>query len=325
GFGQQGERRYWSARGEKVLVTRGKEVLITQGRGGIGQPRERRYWSPRGEEVFVIKGRGVIGHPGRGGIGHPGESRYWSFEERRYWSARGQRYWFIRGEEVLVNQGRGSIGQPGERKYWSTRGEEVLVNQGRGSIGQQGERRYWSTRKQEVLVIQGTGGELMTQERDTFYEMSSFGESKAMELAKEQGRGYVEHNKFQLSRTYPGGMRTNSSNYMPYPLWNAGCQIVALNYQTAGDEMDINLGKFRQNGNSGYILKPVFMRKESSHFDPEKPGEKMKQKLKIQVISGQQLPKPPGSKEIIDPYVKINTFGVPSDCFDVKTKVIDNN
>ncbi len=37
--------------------------------------------------------------------------------------------------------------------------------------------------------------------------------------------------------------------------------VVALNYQTDCAEMDLNIGKFEQNGKSGYILKPVFLRK----------------------------------------------------------------
>lgn len=36
---------------------------------------------------------------------------------------------------------------------------------------------------------------------------------------------------------------------------------VALNFQTEGTMMDLYLGKFRQNGSSGYILKPEYMRK----------------------------------------------------------------
>ncbi|XP_077997508.1 1-phosphatidylinositol 4,5-bisphosphate phosphodiesterase delta-4-like isoform X2 [Glandiceps talaboti] len=162
-----------------------------------------------------------------------------------------------------------------------------------------------------------------TKNNYTFYEMSSFGEGKAMSLAKDQAKQYINHNKFQLSRTYPGGMRTNSSNYNPVPLWNAGCQIVALNYQTSGEEMDVYLGRFKQNANTGYILKPSYMRKGS--FDPDKPPEKMRQKLSITVISAQQLPKPAGSKEIIDPYVKIQIYGVAADCKDAKTRVIDDN
>lgn len=36
---------------------------------------------------------------------------------------------------------------------------------------------------------------------------------------------YIHHNTDKLSRIYPGGLRTDSSNYNPVPLWNAGCQI----------------------------------------------------------------------------------------------------
>lgn len=36
---------------------------------------------------------------------------------------------------------------------------------------------------------------------------------------------YIRHNVDKLSRVYPAGSRTDSSNYNPVPLWNAGCQI----------------------------------------------------------------------------------------------------
>lgn len=42
------------------------------------------------------------------------------------------------------------------------------------------------------------------------------------------------YNKMQLSRIYPKGTRVDSSNYMPQVFWNAGCQMVALNFQTVG-------------------------------------------------------------------------------------------
>ena len=37
--------------------------------------------------------------------------------------------------------------------------------------------------------------------------------------------------------TYPDGLRVMSTNYNPQPMFNTGCQIVALNYQTMGQEM----------------------------------------------------------------------------------------
>lgn len=89
----------------------------------------------------------------------------------------------------------------------------------------------------------------------SFYEMSSFKEGKATKLAMESGESrnpsywllqpkahhqitiaivwlvssaaneYICHNAEKLSRIYPAGIRTDSSNYNPVPLWNAGCQI----------------------------------------------------------------------------------------------------
>ena len=57
------------------------------------------------------------------------------------------------------------------------------------------------------------------------WEMSSFGESKALKLGKESAVRYVTYNKRQVSRTYPKGSRVDSSNYDPTPMWNTGCQI----------------------------------------------------------------------------------------------------
>ena len=40
----------------------------------------------------------------------------------------------------------------------------------------------------------------------------------------------------------------DSSNYDPQPMWNAGSQMVALNFQTGDKPMQLNEGKFMQNG-----------------------------------------------------------------------------
>lgn len=110
------------------------------------------------------------------------------------------------------------------------------------------------------------------------------------------GTAYIHHNMDKLSRIYPGGFRTDSSNYNPVPMWNVGCQIgtvspltlygllprphvvmpdgvlcclsVALNFQTPSKEMHLNQGRFLPNAFSGYILKPEFLRSLSSQFDP---------------------------------------------------------
>ncbi|XP_010750245.2 1-phosphatidylinositol 4,5-bisphosphate phosphodiesterase delta-4 [Larimichthys crocea] len=161
------------------------------------------------------------------------------------------------------------------------------------------------------------------------YEMSSFSESKAKRLAKEAGADFVQYNTRQLSRIYPSGLRTDSSNYNPQEMWNVGCQIVALNFQTAGLEMDLNDGLFRQNGCCGYVLKPDFMRDGNTQFSPEKPEERQGYKplrLSIQVISGQQLPKV-NQKEgsIVDPLVRVEIYGVSQDQNKEETSHINNN
>uniref|UniRef100_A0A673HDT2 Phosphoinositide phospholipase C n=1 Tax=Sinocyclocheilus rhinocerous TaxID=307959 RepID=A0A673HDT2_9TELE len=158
-------------------------------------------------------------------------------------------------------------------------------------------------------------------------EMSSFSESKARKYSKEAGSDFVLHNTRQLTRVYPSGMRTDSSNYCPVDIWNMGCQIVALNFQTAGVEMDLNDGLFTQNGCSGYILKSEILRKKERLFYPENPEEREDyHPLLFSVISGQQLPKVKQKDwSIVDPLVRVEIYGVPLDQVKQETKYIDNN
>ncbi|NXA22799.1 PLCD4 phosphodiesterase, partial [Ibidorhyncha struthersii] len=161
-------------------------------------------------------------------------------------------------------------------------------------------------------------------------EISSLAEAKARKLIRDAGNEFVRHNTWQLTRIYPSGMRTDSSNYSPQEMWNVGCQIVALNFQTAGTEMDLCDGLFSQNGRCGYVLKPPFMRDEETLFNPSDPGSREGPgpiTLTIQVISGQQLPKVANSKDgaVIDPLVRVEIHGVPADQARQETKYIENN
>ncbi|XP_067825230.1 1-phosphatidylinositol 4,5-bisphosphate phosphodiesterase delta-3-like isoform X1 [Heptranchias perlo] len=161
-------------------------------------------------------------------------------------------------------------------------------------------------------------------------ELSSFSENKAKKLIIESGNPFVCYNTMQLSRIYPTGSRVDSSNYNPQEMWNAGCQLVALNFQKPGTEMDLNKGKFRQNGRSGYILKPSFMRNRSNLFDPARPRTAAglnRTQLIIDVISAQQLPKVNKDKKnsIVDPLVRVEVHGVPDDNAMKKTGHVENN
>ena len=96
------------------------------------------------------------------------------------------------------------------------------------------------------------------EERNIHYHMSSFSESVALQHLKQNPIEFVNYNKRQMSRIYPKGGRVDSSNYMPQIFWNAGCQMVSLNFQTPDLPMQLNLGKFEYNGNCGLVNCNIF-------------------------------------------------------------------
>ncbi|KAL6099976.1 plcl2 [Pungitius sinensis] len=163
------------------------------------------------------------------------------------------------------------------------------------------------------------------------WELCSFHESLAVRLAGESPGDFVNHNKHFLSRVYPSPGRIDSSNMNPQDLWKCGCQIVSMNFQTAGLMMDLNTAWFRQNGNCGYVLRPAIMRQEVSYFSADTrdtvPGVSP-QLLHVKVISGQNLPKPRGSGtkgDVVDPYVYVEIHGIPADCTERRTRTVTHN
>ncbi|EPQ10799.1 1-phosphatidylinositol-4,5-bisphosphate phosphodiesterase eta-2 [Myotis brandtii] len=84
-------------------------------------------------------------------------------------------------------------------------------------------------------------------------------ETRAQQVLQQKPEQYLRFNQRQLSRIYPSSYRVDSSNYNPQPFWNAGCQMVALNYQSEGRMLQLNRAKFSANGNCGYVLKPQCM------------------------------------------------------------------
>uniref|UniRef100_A0A3Q2FUX1 1-phosphatidylinositol 4,5-bisphosphate phosphodiesterase n=1 Tax=Cyprinodon variegatus TaxID=28743 RepID=A0A3Q2FUX1_CYPVA len=143
------------------------------------------------------------------------------------------------------------------------------------------------------------------------FQMSSFVETKALELLTKSPVEFVEYNKLQLSRIYPKGTRVDSSNYNPQLFWNAGCQLVALNFQTIDLSMQLNLGMYEYNGKCGYRLKPEFMRRPDKHFDPFTESTVdgiVANTLSVKIISGQFL-----TDKKVGTYVEIDMFGLPVD------------
>ena len=60
---------------------------------------------------------------------------------------------------------------------------------------------------------------------DTFKDISSFSESAALKHYARDCDQFARYNLRQLSRVYPAGSRTGSSNYDPVSCWLTGCQL----------------------------------------------------------------------------------------------------
>lgn len=163
------------------------------------------------------------------------------------------------------------------------------------------------------------------EKRNRSYECTSFVETQATALLKSHPVDFVNYNKRQLSRIYPKGTRVVSSNYMPQIFWNAGCQLVALNFQTLDLPMQLNLGFFEYNARSGYILKPDSMRRKDRPFDPFTEltvDGIVAGTVKVKIISGQFL-----TDRKVGTYVEVDMFGLPADTVRRKfrTKTCPNN
>ncbi|XP_030768173.1 1-phosphatidylinositol 4,5-bisphosphate phosphodiesterase isoform X1 [Sitophilus oryzae] len=165
----------------------------------------------------------------------------------------------------------------------------------------------------------------VAEQKNIHHNMSSFSEPAGLNYLKTQSIEFVNYNKKQMSRIYPSGARANSSNYMPQVFWNAGCQMVSLNFQTSDLPMQLNQGKFEYNGNCGYLLKPDFMRRPDRIFDPfaEIPVDGViAAQCSVQVIAGQFL-----SDKKIGTYVEVDMYGLPTDTIrrEFRTRMVPAN
>ncbi|XP_008850866.1 1-phosphatidylinositol 4,5-bisphosphate phosphodiesterase eta-2 isoform X1 [Nannospalax galili] len=204
-------------------------------------------------------------------------------------------------------------------------------NQSRGTARQKKTMKLSRALSDLVKYTKSVGTHDVETEVASSWQVSSFSETKAHQILQQKPAQYLRFNQHQLSRIYPSSYRVDSSNYNPQPFWNAGCQMVALNYQSEGRMLQLNRAKFSANGSCGYVLKPLCMCQ--GVFNPNSedplPGQ-LKKQLALRIISGQQLPKPRDSMlgdrgEIIDPFVEVEVIGLPVDCSKEQTRVVDDN
>jgi phosphatidylinositol phospholipase C beta len=139
------------------------------------------------------------------------------------------------------------------------------------------------------------------------YHISSFPEKRGTRYVASHPTDFVDYTRMQMARIYPAGTRTSSSNFNPQLFWNAGCQLVALNYQTPGYAMQLNHAKFDVNGRTGYVLKPNIMTDKMKIFDPLRKDpleEHVPLDVTVRVISGTDL------GEGTNPLVECQLFGL---------------
>ncbi|XP_067931452.1 1-phosphatidylinositol 4,5-bisphosphate phosphodiesterase gamma-1-like [Watersipora subatra] len=161
------------------------------------------------------------------------------------------------------------------------------------------------------LVIYCRSTRYDPEAKSSYYEMSSFSELKAEKIcAKKDNKGkqYMNYNMHQMSRVYPKGQRIDSSNYDPIFPWSCGAHLLALNYQTPDKSMQINQGRFMQNGLCGYVHQPrclndtiydPFQKRSLANVDP--------MTISLIILGGRHLLR--SGKGIPCPFVEVEILG----------------
>jgi phosphatidylinositol phospholipase C epsilon len=162
----------------------------------------------------------------------------------------------------------------------------------------------------------------------TFRNCYSIHENRAKSVGRKWPLRMLEFTEQHLIRCYPVGMRIDSSNFNPIPVWAVGVQMVALNYQTADLNMLLNTAFFGQNGGRGYVLKPSVMRspdhilhRRFNPFSKELVGLHS-MIIELTVVSGQYVCQ---QEYAASPVVEVEVLGIPTDCYKFKTKMSPRN
>ncbi|CAB3224475.1 unnamed protein product [Arctia plantaginis] len=161
------------------------------------------------------------------------------------------------------------------------------------------------------------------------YRCSSVNEAIGKKICRKHPLALIAHTETQLVRTYPAGLRIDSSNFDPVTFWGCGVQLVALNYQTEDAAMAVNAAMFESNGSAGYVRKPPVMwdpghiaYRRFNPMDKEFDGIHAAH-LTLAVISGQYVAE--NVYSFYNAFVEVEILGVPADCKKIRTKVARKN
>ncbi|KAL1960718.1 hypothetical protein VTO42DRAFT_6548 [Malbranchea cinnamomea] len=132
----------------------------------------------------------------------------------------------------------------------------------------------------------------------------SLSEAAVKEAHEEDRHALFAHNRDYMMRTYPSGMRVDSSNMDPSFFWRQGIQIVALNWQNTDKGMMLNKAMFA--GSKGWVLKPQEYRGTLISSGRPAQGDASGAKgsvshrrtlhLSIEFYAGQNIPLPEGDE-----------------------------
>lgn len=172
-------------------------------------------------------------------------------------------------------------------------------------------------------------GQLPPQSQHPCYQCSSINEASAKKLCRKHPLALIAHTETQLMRTYPAGLRIDSSNFNPLFFWTFGIQMVALNYQTEDIPLHVNKAMFEETGCCGYVPKPdVFTNRSHLMYRRFNPLEKEfdglhTTQIVINIVSGQYLNQV--NNFFNSTQIEIELIGIPVDCYKRKTKIIRKN
>lgn len=156
------------------------------------------------------------------------------------------------------------------------------------------------------------------------YEMSSFPETRLEKfISKKWSKEFIKYHRKQFSRVYPRGSRIDSSNYDPVMMWSHGVQLCALNYQTPDRAMQLNHGKFLDNGRCGYVLQPECIRSDTFELHTRDASGAEPLTLTLTVIAARHLVK--SGRGIASPFVEVEIVGAPYDNTKFKTETKPDN
>ena len=221
----------------------------------------------------------------------------------------------------MWNLGQGSVTTTSISSSSSDDSDKEDLHSAKGSIKG---RRSKITKSLGNLAIYTRGlkyTNFSSAESKTYNHVISLAERKFEAVCKDSDSKVQleKHNMRHLMRVYPAGLRIQSSNPDPLLFWRRGVQMVALNWQTHDLAMQLNEAMFAAGSDRlGYVLKPRELREsltiQEEISEPSIHGlGKLQKKLirfSVNMISGQQLPRPRGAAPdaTVDPYIEIEMF-----------------